>query len=966
MKPITESCTPRPEVLGGDLDDAIFGADFGHVIDGSAPGVYSDPETFFRNTHPAAPLRKLITTVFERLADPREAGALIRLSTGYGGGKTHTLIALWHLGRHVRNTALGTELVPAAGRPENVAVAGVDGDKTGSGVCLRHGDVVTHSLWGELAYQVGGPENYAKVKDIDDPERVPDAALIRRILPSDKPVLILLDEIVLYMLKLTERGSKALLSFVNTLMSEVTARTRAVLLITDPGAQVATQQEARELEELAGLPDAAKGLDDVLGRKMADFDPIGDESAQVIIRRLFTKIDRAAADAVSAEYYKAYSRIAAGNASALPAGVTSKEYADRIVTCYPFHPRLLETAKDRLGAIQDFQKSRGVLRLFARIMRDVWESGNDTPLVTAGDLDWSSERIQADLLNRLHKDRFKAAVDADICHHAAQLDEQYSTDIHRRVASALLLESLAPNGSMDKSDLTLATLRPSDVGHEAGEAMDRLMSVCWHTYKKEAGDKFYFDYEANPNKLIEETLEQIPEQDAKLGVLTLAHDYFTGGVFDLVAYPDSPRAVPDSNRLKLVLADSEAAAQAVCDYEDDSDPNAKRPRRFRNAIFGIAPAPAEMHKAIRERRWVMAAERVLKDYKDKKEIKKQVEALMPKLTKRAQIAACRAFSRVVFQGRSSVTLQEKYLISDESGLQAQKGQNNLKRFLDDEKLVYQQSDALDVELLLEKIIPGATPSLDHPGAYPASAVHERALSSDKLRLMMDGSPVRNSIIKAVNEGKLVVRLPDGEVYDAQGCVKGPESDRRRDSDRRLSTLNLTSDVLIAPAGAECVAKWTRIAEEGAPPEPPIGKPIPPDTVCAGSWDEAVQYAATRPLRKVTLVARQPEAAKSLIGLAQPFGAQSLALTVRTLGELRDGGSIRFVVEGVKINSSIGPLDLAAKLARAVGEKLDFTSQLDMEFGEAGEKGKGSCFERARDEAEPAVEVSAEFGREENE
>lgn len=409
MKAIRDCCKPRPEVLRGDLDDAIFGADFGHVIDGHAPKVYLEPEAFFQNTHPAAPLKKLTTTIFERLADPNEAGALVRLSTGYGGGKTHTLIALWHLARNIGKTSLGTELVPAAGRPKKIAVAGIDGDKTGSDVCLRHDDLITHSLWGEIAYQLGGMANYAKVQNIDDPEKVPDAALIREILPNDIPVLILLDEVVLYMLKLSPRGSKALMSFINALMSEVTGRRNAVLVVTDPGGQVATQAEARDLEDAARLHDAVNGLDDILARKGTDFDPIGDESAQVIIKRLFTSVDKPAADAVSAEYYNAYQRISAEKADALPAGVTGREYADRIVTCYPFHPRLLDTAKDRLGAIQDFQKSRGVLRLFARILRDVWESGTDVPLITAGDLNWFSDRIQGDLLHRLNKGRFEQA-----------------------------------------------------------------------------------------------------------------------------------------------------------------------------------------------------------------------------------------------------------------------------------------------------------------------------------------------------------------------------------------------------------------------------------------------------------------------------------------------------------------------------------------------------------------------------
>ncbi len=966
MKSVREGCTPRPEVLRGDLEDAIFGADFGHVIDGNAPSVYQDPDTFFANTHPAAPLSKLATTVFERLARPDEAGALIRLSTGYGGGKTHTLIALWHLARNIGNAALGTELVPAAGRPAKVAVAGVDGDKAGTDVCLRHAGIVTHSLWGELAYQLGGPQNYAKVEDIDHPEKVPDAALIREILPVDTSVLILLDELVVYMLKLTERGSKSLMSFVNSLMSEVSGRKNAVLVITDPGSQVATQTEARNLEEAVSHHDTTQGLEDVLGRKMADFDPIGNESAQVIIRRLFSSVDRSSAQAMSAEYYNAYSRIAADKSDALPAGVTGKDYADRIVTCYPFHPRLLDTAKERLSAIQDFQKSRGVLRLFARILRDVWESETGISLITAGDLNWSSPSIQADLLDRLNKDSFKAAVDADVRHHAAQLDQTHSTDIHRRVASALLLESLAPQGSMDKRDLALATLRPGDVGHEPEEAIDRLLNVCWHTYKKESGDKFFFDYEPNPNKLIEETVEQIPVEDAKQGVITYAQSYFTGGVFKLVAYPGSPRAVSDSTDLKLVLADDEQTAQAICDYEDDSEPDAKRPRRFRNTIFGVAPARDEMHKAIRERRWVMAAERVLKDYKEKKEIKKQVEALMPNLTKRAQIAACRAFSRVVFQGRPSVTLEERYLISEDGGLQAQRGQDKVKRFLDDTRLVYQPSDELDVDLLLEKIMPGATPSLDHPGAFPASAIHERALSSDKVRLMLDVSPVRNSIIKAVKEGKLVVRLPSGEVYDSQGCVHGQDGSRKRNAGRFLSTMNLTSDVLVAPARAECVADWTRVTtepHEDITVDPP---PPPPTGATATSWEEAVKYAANRPVRTVTLSAAKPEDAKSLIGLAQPFGAQSVGLTVRAIGDLRDGGSVRFLVQGAKVNCGIKPLDRATELARAVEEKLEFTCEISMQFGDSGEKGKGGCFERARDEASGDIGIVAEFGEEVNE
>src|SRR3990172_13319109 len=122
---------PRRDVLEGDLEDAIFAADFGDLIveDARTPKVYADPRTFFENTHPAQDLKTIVQAVFRRLAKAEEGGATIRLSTGFGGGKTHTLMALWHLARHVGNHSFGTELLPAAGRPKEVTVVAVDGSK---------------------------------------------------------------------------------------------------------------------------------------------------------------------------------------------------------------------------------------------------------------------------------------------------------------------------------------------------------------------------------------------------------------------------------------------------------------------------------------------------------------------------------------------------------------------------------------------------------------------------------------------------------------------------------------------------------------------------------------------------------------------------------------------------------------------------------------------------------------------
>ena len=131
---ILTSCKPRKEVLKGDLDDAIFAAAFGSLIAGKAPAVYGDAATFFQNTHPAKELCKVVQAVFARLANTREGGATIRLSTGFGGGKTHTLMALWHLANHIEDVSMWTDLLPAAGRPKAVTVAaGRAGQTAGAG-----------------------------------------------------------------------------------------------------------------------------------------------------------------------------------------------------------------------------------------------------------------------------------------------------------------------------------------------------------------------------------------------------------------------------------------------------------------------------------------------------------------------------------------------------------------------------------------------------------------------------------------------------------------------------------------------------------------------------------------------------------------------------------------------------------------------------------------------------------------
>lgn len=961
---VKAACKPRSEVLKGDLDDTIFAADFGHLIAGDAPKVYKDAKTLFRNTHPAGGLCRVVRAIFGRLADAKEGGITLRLSTGFGGGKTHTLMALWHLANNIADHSLGTELLPAAGRPKAVKVVAVDAAKGGLPVFETHGATRVGSLWGEIFWQFGGKKALDVLGKADSPEGTPHESQLKKLFP-DGPVLILLDELVIYMAKLSERGQGNLLGFLNSLTSVVSNRPQTALVVTDPAAQAAYAKQAAKIAETLA---AATKLDEVFGRKMTDFDPIGDEAPRVIARRLFEKIQDGAAQKASATYLSLYQRVAEEHPGSIPPSAASATYARRILECYPFHPRLLDTAQDRLGSLQDFQKSRGVLRLFARILRDVWEGEDDPELISAGEIDWASSRIQSDLLSRLNRDQFKAAVSADVDRHAGELDGDARRGIYRRAASALLLESLplTPSSGLDPAELTLAILRPDEAGHEPGEALDRLVGICWHTYPMAGGRGWQFRYEPNVNRLIEERAGKIPLEDAKSRVMAEAQAYFIGPGFKLAPWPANAKQVPESAELQLALCETEKIARAVCAYADDTDPQAPIPRNFQNAMVAVTATAAGLNSAVDRARWLLAAEATEREHKGEagKSVRDQLARIKPELIKQFRIQTCRAFDRVVLAGGTTYQIEEQYQVSEEQMLQRPQGQQCLRKFLDAKGLLYQPGDALDLGRFLKDVLRGATPAAEIPEAYSVKAIHERFLGAPGLRLLPDAGIVRETIRKAVADGKLVLRLPDGRAFDQKGCVAGEEGSRRRRPDP-LPAVPLDDRTYVALATSTAGTAWVREdVDEGYRGKKPVPPPPPPPgpEPTATTIERALELAADRPLRELRLIAGTAALASNLAALAQPFGADSLRYTITTGGNLRDGGAMNFSASDVKTTHATKPLEIAQRIGNALADGGTFEVELVLKFGPAGRSGMRPCLEQLEKDWPDGLRISARFGK----
>jgi len=972
---ILHACEPRDEVLRGELNDALFAAEFGDLLTGAAPPVYQDAPTFFENTHPATALRKITETVFERLADPREPGLALRLSTGFGGGKTHTLMALWHLARNVGDVTLGTDLLPAAGRPGHVHVAAVDAGKAGTRVFTTRDGREIRSLWGALAYDLQKEAGLEILGDLDTPSEVPDDGLIRRLLPEG-PVLILLDELVVYMAALGETEQDRLLGFLQKLLAVATSRPQTVVIVTDPAKQTAYAQHAAAIQQAtaAAIRQAATAakLDDVYGRKGSDFDPIGGEAAQMIVRRLFKRVDRRAAELASAAYHALYERVSLESPALLPQGVATKDYGQRIAQSYPFHPRLIDTAQERLGALQEFHKSRGTLRLFARIIKTVWEAGENLDLISAGEVDWNRAEIRQDLLHRLNRDNFRAAADADAVKHAGDLDGGAGRGIHTRAAAALLLESIPmqANSGFSRADLTLAVLRPDEAGPEPTEAAERLGGVCWHTYPLPAGNGWQFRYEPNVIKLIEERMADVSLEDARQRVLSEVQGYFSGMAFKLVPWPRNAAQVPGATSdLQLALCETEALAKAACEYEDDRDPAAPIPRRFRNAVVALTASQAALESAVEKARRLRAAELVEAENKGEhgRLLLEQLRPVKPEYIKQFRLSARRAFDRVVTSS-GSYAMEEAYWGPDEVLIAQNNGQANLMRYLEDKGLIYRAGAALDPDRL-HQVLAGAVPAPGFADATTGRAAHERLLAAPNLRLLRDGGFVRSSILKALSAGKLAVRFPDGRAFDAEGVVEGVPGHRRRVENAPLPGLPLDDTVLVASVGSEAATMWLQVDSEAVSTDGEVheddGVPLPPPPPPGGAltldtWAEIAETSAVRPLQTLHLKATTPAVAQKLAALAQPLGADRLAFNIYVAGESKDGGGrFSFSADGVRLNHPAKPLALAQTLYNAA-QAPSFEAELHLAFEGEGRTGLDSAL-HALSEAATDVQPQARFG-----
>jgi hypothetical protein len=578
MNSIFDLTQPRPEVLRGELSEEMFAARLKDVMDGTADPVYGDAADFFSNTYPTDGLRTLLREVLGRLTGETPTNnPVIRLETSFGGGKTHNLIALYHVasGRAERSSLQGfvqdALQLPAAGTVDIAGVVGSDLDPM-TGIYHPADGVTTYTLWGELAYQLGGRAGYALAQQSDTERTAPGTGLFERLIGT-RPTLIMIDEIARHLraaVAVPSPSGKSNLSeqtvaFLMSLMEYVASQRKVVLVLTMAGEEDAFSKETADLREALR----------VSARQERVLTPSGEnEISSIVVHRLFAHVDRAAAKEVI-DRYGAYYRELEKQDAAIHDRALRADYIKEFELAYPFHPELIRVLNLKVATIPNFQRTRGALRLLAAVVRRIWDQQPaDTWLIHTYGVDLGYEPIVEELSSRLDRAKFKQVSEADIVSfqpgipaHAAHADELLVAGgrpaYARRLGTTIFLHSLTQGiaSGVELPELLLATLTPDASSGDdpviVGRALEGLYDQAW--FLEYDGFRYRFKTEPSLNKIVDDETSLVTTTRAKQEIDDRLRTIWRAGYLKPIFFPVTPADVEDdAGKPKLAIVHYDA------------------------------------------------------------------------------------------------------------------------------------------------------------------------------------------------------------------------------------------------------------------------------------------------------------------------------------------------------------------------------------------------------------------------
>jgi len=611
---------PHPDVAQGRYKNAEFAADLAQVARGEGAYEYRDPVEFFARTFVTQGMAGLLEQALRRVCG-KDGEPVIQLKTAFGGGKTHSMLALYHLMRgrtplgKIPNMKPVLEKAGVSALPKaNVAVlVGTALDPTRAKRPNNMPGITINTLWGEMAAQLaeasGNYKLYNYVKEADKKGVSPGSETLKNLFDAAAPCLILMDELVSYAKKLYGASGLPAGTFDNfiSFIQEVTEAARAsrnsLVVASIPESDIEIGGEAGKT--------ALETIEHTFGRMESIWKPVAaNEGFEVVRRRLFLNCrDPEGRDAVCARFSRMYHE----NQGDFPLEAREVEYRERMISCYPIHPEVFDRLYEDWATLERFQRTRGVLRLMAAVIHELWMGSDAGLMIMPGSVPLDVPSVRDELTRHL-SEGWNALVDREvdgrnsIPYQKDQSNPRYGGKLAaRRVARTVMLGS-APTvrdqnvRGIEASRVRIGVIQPGENIANFNDALSTLTSALSYLYTNPSGDRFWYDTRPTLRKTVEDRATQILASDVEYEIearlRALRREPPFAGIHTC---PASSLDVPDEQAARLVIlrpADEYKAANAknaaMTAVTDLLNNRGNMPRVYRNMLAFIAPDQESM------------------------------------------------------------------------------------------------------------------------------------------------------------------------------------------------------------------------------------------------------------------------------------------------------------------------------------------------------------------------------------
>lgn len=666
LKPWTQVVTPHQDIRDGKLDNAVFAASLSAVIrqDKNCPKVYKDARSFFEATYLTRELRQLLEDVLKGLSG-HGGDRVLQLRTPFGGGKTHSLVSLYHLTQHRDQLTEISQLntLPNPGEVNVASFIGLDTDVT-TGIEVAEGKRV-FTPWGYLAWQLEGEKTYQLVEQQDKKRIAPGNDILRQLF-ADKPTLILIDEFLVYVenamaLQVEDSNlGRQVLTFIQKLTEVVRDLPNAVMVYS----LQASVQEAVGNEGLLGV------LDKLVSRIDAKKEPVsGDEVMKVVQRRLFDTVgDITTIREIAQQQADLYRKFRLGYAESSREKQEIEEearlLAERIEASYPFHPDLLDLMYNRWGSLPSYQRTRGALQFLARVIYTLWQNNDPSWLITPATVPLNDSEVKQAFFSQVgERNAYDSVFSADLTGRRAkvkQIDNRIASDspaltqlkVGTRLATAIMLYSFGAKGGEERGvmeqEVACACLDPQLERMVLTSALKDLRDEL--LYLHYVGRKYRFETKPNLNKLVAEEENKLTGEEVLNYVRSGLEKMLQGAKGKVIIWSSDSSKIGDRlTQFQVIYLSpdwAEKSPQAISEeLMQWVEYRGNDKREYKNALAFVVPNAIQMDKARTASRSIQAIAQLLKDKKKYKFTEEDSEELGIK-QKNAETALNSALQRL--------------------------------------------------------------------------------------------------------------------------------------------------------------------------------------------------------------------------------------------------------------------------------------------------------------------------------